>query len=117
MMGFIYPRRITIRRPNYSAGVGAIGYQGLLPSNETVLFTDIPASIQKKSGLSAPNAKLPGDVTQRYSWNIFVPKKKLPKDSIKNNDIVIDEAGSRYQVYANYWNSLGHNMTAERLEN
>ena len=117
MKSFIYPRTITISRPNQTTQVGTIGYQGVLPSDETILFTNIPASIQKKAGLRAPIAKLPADVTQNYSWNIFVWLKFLPKDSIKNNDIVTDDRGDRYQVYANYWNSLGYNMTAERLQN
>ena|ERR1700692_640486 len=117
MNGFIYSRKISISRPNYSPGVGSIGYQGLLPSNETVVYENIPASIQKRSGIRSPNAALPGDVAQGYAWNIFTPRNSLPKDAIKNNDIVTDDAGSRYQVYANYWNSLGYNMTAERLEN
>lgn len=117
MKGFIYARKIKITRPISSSDVGTLGYQGLLPSNEVVLYENIPASIQKRSGIRSPKAGLPGDVAQGYAWNVFVPKKKLPKDSIKNNDIVTDEAGSRYQVYANYWNSLGYNMTVERLEN
>lgn len=116
-MGFIYSRKITISRPNRSDAVGTIGYQGLLEADETILFSNIPASIQKKSGLRKPIAGLPGDVSQGYSWNIFVWLRHLPKDSIKNNDIVTDDAGARYQIYANYWNSLGYNMTVERLEN
>lgn len=117
MMEFIYSRTITISRPNQNSSVGTLPYQGVLPSDETVLFTNIPASIQKKAGLKAPNAKLPSDVAQNYSWNIFVFVNYLPKDSIRNNDIVTDDGGNRYQVYANYWNSLGYNMTAERLQN
>jgi hypothetical protein len=117
MMEFIYPRRITISRPNQDNTVGTIGYQGVLPSNETVLFTNIPASIQKKSGIKKPIAGLPADVTQGYAWNIFVWLSFLPKNAVKNNDIITDDLGSRYQVYANYWNSLGFNMTCERLEN
>jgi hypothetical protein len=117
MMEFIYPRRITISRPNQNASIGTLPYQGVLESDETVLFTDIPASIQKKSGSRKSVAGLPSDAIQTSVWDIYVFLPWLPKDSIRNNDIVIDDAGSRYQVFANDWDSLGYNMTAERLEN
>lgn len=117
MMEFIYPRRIIISRPNQNTDIGTVPYQGVLITDETVLFTDIPASIQKKSGSRKPTPGLPSDGLQIYIWNIFVFLPWIPKNSIKNNDIVTDDSGSRYQVFANYWDSLGYNMTAERLEN
>lgn len=112
-MSFVYPRIITITRPGAQTGAGAVGYGGQLPASETVIASNIPASIQHKRDLGK-TAGLPGDAVRQSGWQIMFTG--VDAGAIKNRDIVIDEFGNRYQILAAYWNSLGWNCTAEMLE-
>jgi hypothetical protein len=111
-MSFIYPRTITISRPFNTSGVGALPYQGLDPSDETVIATGIIASIQKESSVSLQSG-LPGDVASGSEWAIFFV---LPNGTLLDRDIITDDLGERYQVMAAYWNSLGYKAICERLQ-
>ncbi len=110
---FIYPRTISISRPNPTTGVGSLPYQGLIPSDETLLFSGLPASIQHGGG-TANKAGIPADTMSSPTWQIFIPT--IPMGSIQDRDIVTDDLGERYQIQASYWNSLGYNCTCERLQ-
>lgn len=110
---FIYPRTITIRRPNPTTGVGNLGYQGLQPADETVIAQNIKASIQRIQNIKNLEAKLPGDVPSGTVWAIFF---KFQKGALKDRDVIIDDEGIRYQVAAAYWNSLGCKAFCERLQ-
>lgn len=114
-MSFIYPRIVEIRRPFGTTGIGALPYQGLEPQNETVLYTNIPASIQHGGG-TANKTGLPADTMSAPTWQIFIPLNALPKGAIQDRDIIVDEESQRYQVQASYWNSLGYNCACERLQ-
>lgn len=112
---FIYPRLVSISRPDPTTGIGALPYQGLDPQEETVLFTNIMASIQHGGG-TANKAGLPADTMSAPTWKIFIPWHALAFGSIQDRDVITDDLGERYQVQASYWNSLGYNCTCERLQ-
>jgi hypothetical protein len=114
-VSFIYPRRITISRPIATSGVGALSYQGLLPSQETVLFTNIPASIQRAGG-TGQKTGLPGDAFNEGVWKIIIPAYALVLGSFTERDIITDDLSKRYQVATAYWNSLGYSATCELLQ-
>jgi hypothetical protein len=94
-------------------GVGALDYQGLDPTQETVIATSLPASIQKSKNLRNPPSGLPSDIVRNTSWDIFF---KSPNGTLQSRDIIVDDLGVRYQVTAPYWNSLGYKAECERLE-
>lgn len=112
-MSFMYPRTITITRPATTSGVGAIGYQGLDPTNETIVQSGVPANIQRTENLRKLDENLPGDVARGSAWQIFF---KLPNGTVLDRDIITDDLNVRYQVTAAYWNSLGYNALCERLQ-
>ncbi|VVC76000.1 hypothetical protein AQUSIP_13010 [Aquicella siphonis] len=114
-MSFIYPRTISISRPNPTTGIGALPYQGLDPTDETVLFTGIPASIQSR-GATANKAGLPADTKGTPVWVIIIPLQYCPNGSILERDVITDDLGNRYQVAAAYWNSLGYQCESEKLQ-
>lgn len=115
-MSFIYPRRITIKRPAVQTGIGAVGYAGELQSTETVVATGLPASIQLKKEGGAPSSNLPGDVSKRPFYLVMIPASAAALGTINRQDIVTDDLGNRYQVQSNYWNSLGYALFTEQLE-
>lgn len=112
-MSFMYPRLITITRPDTTSGVGAIDYQGLDPVNETIIQTEVAANIQRIENLRALVADLPGDVARGSMWAIFF---KLPNGTVLDRDIITDDLNVRYQVTAAYWNSMGYKAICERLQ-
>ena len=115
-MSFIYPRLATITRP--VSGGGAVGirtnYSGVVTASETTIATGIKCSIQFKTTGNAPLQSLAADIRARTQWRVFMPTVAL--GVIQDRDIVTDDLGQRYQVNANYWNSLGYNLYCERLE-
>jgi len=110
-MSFLFPRTISIYRnlPNTSPGVQGYNY----PNENTVVSSDISASIQlwKESG-SNP-AGLPGDVSKRVYWRIMF---KGGAGLCLDGDVIHDDLGQRYQVTAAYWNFFGYQCLCERLE-
>lgn len=114
-MNFIYPRIISIRRPNPQTGVGAIGYGGVTTAAETVILTGLPASIQALTGKRG-ELDLPAAAYSQSQWKIFLPRNAAGLGSILSRDIVVDDAGERYQIFASYWNSLGFQLRALLLE-
>lgn len=113
-MSFLYPRTVSVRRPNPQTGTGAIGYGGETAANETQLLAGLPASIQHRSGKGKQGGSLPADAPSRADWYIFIRAPNL--GDITENDIVVDDLGKRYQVIAGYWNSLGYRVSAELLQ-
>lgn len=119
-MSFIYPRLVTATRPIGTTGIGALPYQGLDPEQETVLFSNLPASIQHR-GNTAQIAGLPADAKGAPVWEIIIPLNALAlsttgQQSIIERDIFTDDLGNRYQVAASYWNSLGYQFECEKLQ-
>lgn len=114
-MSFLYPRTISIRRPAAQSGEGALAYGGQTQSGETSVETGVPASIQERREGQKSQVGLPGDGT-KPTWYVFIPRSALALGVVKDRDVVVDDQGERYQVIANYWDSLGYRLTAERLE-
>jgi len=116
-MSFIYPRVVAITRPATlsPSQVGAIDYQVLDADQETIVAIGLPASIQQDRTGMRLTANLPGDILRGMCWSIFI--RPITKGVLKDNDIITDDEGIRYQVTAAYWNSLGVNAKCERLEN
>ncbi|WP_234775179.1 hypothetical protein [Paraburkholderia tropica] len=116
-MSFIYPRTITITRQPVQTGGGVQPYGGSNPETEQILFSNLPASIQQTSTSAKPDANLPADAHSRSIWRVFMPLSAgVAAGSVLRGDIVTDDAGQRYQVWAPYVNSLGPNLLVERLE-
>jgi hypothetical protein len=116
-VSFLYPRTVTIRRPNppATAAIGALAYQGVTAANETVILTGLPASIQHASG-KGQHGYLPSDASHKADWYVYIPAAAAPLGAIAERDIVVDDLGKRYQVAAAYWNSLGHRLFVELLQ-
>jgi hypothetical protein len=100
---FLYPRVISLSRPNADAVVGAQPYSGVLETNETVILTGVPAHIQVDRQGTSPVAKLPADAAGQSIWKIIF---KLPLGTVQSGDILTDDLGERYQVIASDWGPL-----------
>lgn len=110
-MGWLYPRTIAIYRSSVTTTAGLQPYSA--PNQSTPVATGIAASIQlKKEALTQP-ARLPGDISRRTYWSIMFPGAL---GLVRDNDTIVDDLGTRYQVVAAYWNSFGYNCLCERLE-
>lgn len=126
MSGFgIYPRLIEVRRLKNVAGstdaIGLTGYSGAeLPTSsvqgETVLLTNIPASIQSGPAGRKKDGSLPTDSVFAPTWKIWIPLASVAKGVIRDRDIVKDDELYRYQVSQAYWNILGYQLICIRLE-
>jgi hypothetical protein len=115
---FIYPRRVSIRRPNTASAVnfGTVGaYGGAQPVNEAEVLSDLPASIQYDRVGKTPDANLPAGASGRSQWKILIPAESAELGSIKRDDVVVDDLGARYVVNAPYWNSLGFGLRCDLL--
>lgn len=117
MSSFIYPRTINITRQPNATGGGVQPYAGVNPSAEQTIFTGLSASIQQTSTSARPDANLPADARSRSIWRVLMPLSSgVTAGSVLRGDIVTDETGQRYMVWAPYVNSMGPNMLVERLE-
>lgn len=115
-MSFLYPHTVSISRQTAQAGAGAQSYSGLNPTDEQTLYTGLPASIQLDKARGKPEPDLPADANKSL-WRILMPLSAgVAPGSVLRGDIVTDESGQRYLVWAPYINSLGPNLLAERLE-
>lgn len=114
-MSFLYPRTVSVARPVQAAGVGAAAYGGQIAGTETPVVSGLPASIQIDRQGMRNAVGLPGD-SGLTRWLVFVPLDALALGVVRERDIVTDDLGNRYQVTAAYWNSLGHQLGAEKLQ-
>ena len=120
-MSFIYPRTINIARPNVPAEVSTPGLQPIAeftPADQTIVATGLPASIQLfDRGGGPPPGQLPGDAHKSGQYRIMIPLGAIAgPPAIQDRDFVTDDVGLRYQIASAYWNSLGWNLKADRLE-
>ena len=115
MNTFLYPRTLTITRPKAQGNYGSVGYRGQRETDEGVIASGIPASVQQRGrgGLNA--TKLPGDAHQT-NWRILIPLGAVADGLIKPRDILTDEFGNRYQTSDPYLTPLGYQLSCERLE-
>jgi hypothetical protein len=115
-MSFLYPRVVAISRPNTNDTAGDRGYSGVTKTNETLIVTGLPASIQLQSKGGRPDAQVPSDAYSMSKFAIMIPFAAAALGLITERDIVTDDLGKRYQVVGTYWNSLGHNLSCTLLE-
>jgi hypothetical protein len=127
MASLLYPRTIAVHRAVPSAAtnttVGLVGYSGMTTEpaagdtqGETVLFTNIPASIQAAQIGRKKGGALPSDVVLAPTWDIYIPASALARGSVKDRDVILDDEGIRYQVGQAYWEVLGYKLVCIRLE-
>lgn len=112
----LYPRVISIRRPDTDAAVGAQPYSGTTEAAETPVVAGLPCSIQFTGRLATPLGGTPSDAADRAAWRIMIPLAAAANGLIAERDIIVDDLGKRYQVFAAWWDSLGYNVQVELLE-
>jgi hypothetical protein len=110
-MSFLYPRTISIRRQSVPASFGTQAFGGDQPVNETVIATNVPAAIQYDRIARVTPSNLPSSSGLPY-MRILIPASALPLGTINKDDIVVDDAGQRYLVYAPTWTSFGYWLIA-----
>ena len=108
-------RQLKITREVPVAAVGAVGYSGMQPAQETdVLGTTgalWPCSILL-GGRSQAALNLPADVRQS-GWRIMLPPS-VPI-SIKAGDIATDDLGRRYAIEAAEQTDFGWRINAQEV--
>jgi hypothetical protein len=127
-MSVIYPRTCSIKRSippadaSTSSGVGFIGYSGMQRETsggrgEMTIASNVACSIQATStGRATRTNGLPSDAPGPVHWRILIPKRLVARGAVRDRDVVIDDENIRYHVEAAYWNSLGYQLKAVRLE-
>lgn len=58
---------------------------------------------------------LPGDGAIS-TWKVLTPRGAICDCDVRDRDIIEDDLGRRFQVVANYTNSLGADFIVKRLE-
>jgi hypothetical protein len=112
MTDILRPRTIAIHRNAVQTGVGAAGYGGMRHTNETVLASDLPASIQNTRTGRSNKEQLPSG-SPVSTWRIYYQCPVL----VKEDDIIVDDLGRRFQVIAAYPHALGYSSACELLKN
>lgn len=116
-MSFLYERLISISRPDVDLDVGAQSYSGVSIDTETLLFENIPATVQASSGSSRPStAEMPAAAPAPIQWKILIPRGKIANGAIQTKDIITDDLGRRFQVSADYCHSMGWTLMTIKLE-
>jgi hypothetical protein len=121
----LLPRLIDVHRsknPATSSDTGLGTYQGREastdfsdPEGEAILLTGVNCDIQSRGiGRSTGAMLLPGNVSKNPQWRIIT--SFIPIHTIRDNDILIDDEGYRYQVALNQWTVLGYVLDCIRLE-
>jgi hypothetical protein len=128
MGDFLYPRTIKIQRQMTNSGaapgsVGMVGYSGREnapapnPAGLETILEDIPASIQSRGVGRVMRDMLPSGITSHPQWRILTKASAIPdRYAVRDNDIVTDDQGYRYQVAQNYWTPMGFRLDCVRLE-
>ncbi|QEL14783.1 hypothetical protein [Limnoglobus roseus] len=112
-MSFLYPRVISLSRPNQDAMAGAQPYSGLQIDNEVLIASGIPAHIQVDKQNSASPAKLPGDAVAMPVWKIIV---KVARGLARSGDVITDDLGNRYQVISADWGPMVTTCRSQLLQ-
>ena len=126
----LYERTCDIHRQRTVAGtgtgstqIGDVGYSGgeqptigTDVEGEDVLVTAVPCAITSKAAGRTRSSLLPADIVYRPSWTINIPPTAVPKNAIRDRDIVIDDDMYRYGVASAMWTSIGWQLECIRLE-
>jgi hypothetical protein len=129
MADALYPRTVTIERPNSQFAAGAANAQLSQPGGKpyfgldrtaggnTVIASNVPASLQSLGGRAQRSTNLPSSAPGPTRWKIVIPATAMQLGIINDRDIVIDDLGKRYMVSSDYYTALGYELEAIRLEN
>ena len=115
MASFIYPRTISVSRAAVAVEFGASPYSGESQAEESFVIQGVPASIQLKRPSGKQETGLPAGAA-KTTWRVFIPLGAMDFTIVKTRDIVTDDLGNRFQVLANYANSMGAAWLVEKLE-
>ncbi len=122
MVDFIFSRTIAVHRPDAvfpitetPPGIRTLPYHGVTAATETAILSGIAASLQIAGGGKSPDNKLPSSISQS-GWKVYINGNDAPAGSILNRDIVIDDAGNRYQVTGVQLTPLGTVLNCTILE-
>lgn len=115
-MSFIYPRTLRITRPERQGGAGLQPYLSEKTLSETLVVDGVPASIQLRREGTDNKTGLPADAKSPL-WDVMIPRWAGVVDgTVLDRDIVTDDLNRRFQVVADYADSLGPNFRVQRLE-
>lgn len=108
MANFMFPRTLTLRRPNNNVtpAAGQVGFGGAEPIQETVILTGLIAAIDfDRFGRQDPG-NLPTDSKLPFYFINIAPNAQLAENTIQQNDILQDDLNRRYQVVGVTWTSI-----------
>lgn len=116
MVNILYPRTVSVRRqlPPASAPGGAQVFGGSQPVAETVILSNICASISYDRVGRGDPAGLPTD-PRRANVMIILPLSAASQGQVQTDDIIVDDQGTRYQVYYADWQIVGYTLHTELL--
>ena len=86
-------------------------------AGESGIVSNVPCATTATSGKATGTGEVPSDAPGPTRWRFYLPISICPEGSIKDRDIVTDEAGARHQVTAADWTAIGYKLEAIRLEN
>lgn len=115
-MSLLFPRTISIRRPNNNSApiAGAVGYGGADPLQEAVIATGLSAAIVfDRFGRQDPG-NIPTDSKLPF-YIISIAPNQVPIGTIVQNDVVVDDFGKRYQVCGLTETSIGTQLMSMQL--
>lgn len=116
-MSFMFPRTISVRRPNNNVSpvVGAVGYGGADPAQETVIISNLSAAIDfDRFGRQDPG-NLPTDSKLPFYIVSMPPNQGVTVSTISQNDVVVDDLGRRYQVTGQTYTAIGVQLYVQQL--
>lgn len=116
MPSLLFPRTISIRRPNNNTTpvAGSVGYGGADPIQETVIASGLSAAITfDRFGRQDPG-NIPTDSKLPF-YIIAMPPNQVPIGTIVQNDVVVDDFARRYQVCGLTDTGIGTELYAMQL--
>jgi hypothetical protein len=115
-VSFFYEYTLSQYRYKSGATAGEGTYSGD-PSDLQLIGSGLQGSVQKyRVGRSTP-ANLPSDAGAP-DYNIVMPFSSVPVlGQIRERDILVDQLGRRFQVFASEWTQLGYSAQCLLLEN
>jgi hypothetical protein len=113
----LFPRTITIKRPNSPTLGGPVGYQGATEAGETTIASGVICTVQiASSGRTNMGGALP-DESPKVTWTITVPTSvALTLPPILEEDRVYDDLGRRFMVNGYEPEPLGGRIDCVRLK-
>ena len=125
--GSLYPRVVTVKRPNAEPTNGLVSYQGISAATETVVVSGLVANVEiASSGRYSASGNMPGDSPGPIKWTITLPPSSVVAIGaavIQERDVIYDDyvtpaspKGRRFQVSAYQPTPLGARIDCVRLE-